>query len=377
MALGDLYTEDQRPGHYILERVKKLPPRGDVNKLYFLVSEAFTKLYRYNSDGTKEVIVISEGSTFVEEGLNVEVTGNGTQAFPYIINAPTPLAEDILITGFTATDLQGSLEELLQSQNNVFIEKQYNGESGILFEKVSDSVNNDNPFTIAATELYAVSNAYIVYPNSDEFYFKTDYYLFKKGKGIYGLGQTLTIEEDFFFIRTNEGKSFQQVGNLTPQVETIVYTDITNPIEAVNTSVETYSIQLNRDTFFIIKSTSQTVPVPNIIYRFIGSVGTYGFGGNLTIEEDFLLIEDQSQTNTTNTTNAVSGYKGYFESLESISNAIPNPNDAWHAYRLDGNVRYYALNGSWREELLTLNDYATITDIEIGNQLLIFENNLI
>ena len=74
---------------------------------------------------------------------------------------------------------------------------------------------------------------------------------------------------------------------------------------------------------------------------------------------------------------AVSGYKGYFESLESISIAFPNPTDAWHAYRDDGHVRYYALNGSWREELLILDAYATIIDIEIGNQVLVFENSLI
>jgi len=201
-------------------------------------------------------------------------------------------------------------------QNNVFVEKQYEGNGGFLFEKVSEAVNSNTAFTVAATELYIVSNAYIVYPSIGTFYFKTDYYLFKRGKGTYGLGQTLTIEEDFFFLRTTEGKSFVQIGNLDPTIETIVYTSLTNPVEAVNTSAETYSIQLNRDTFFIIKSTSQTVPVPNIVYRFVGSAGTYGFGGTLTVEEDFLLIEDQSQTSTTNAINAVSVL---FQPLEFLS----------------------------------------------------------
>jgi hypothetical protein len=124
MSFGKLYTEEQRTGHYILARVKKLPPRGDVNKLYFIVSDSMTQLYRFGSDGFIETIKVGEYKTSIEEGSNVEITGDGTQDSPYIINALDTtglLGTQYVFVQANGTDIENAIE--LQAAYDLAITK--------------------------------------------------------------------------------------------------------------------------------------------------------------------------------------------------------------------------------------------------------------
>lgn len=178
-------------------------------------------------------------------------------------------------------------------QNNVFINKAYIGEDGIFYDRVDDAVNNNTAFEVGTTQIFLIANTYIDYSISS-FYFVTTYYIFKRGLGIYGLGETQTTIDDFFFLREERRPALITTGSLTPRVEVITYIDITDPTNAVNTSLEAYNIVANRDTFFVIKDDTTAVPAPSITYRFVGDLGSYGLGGEIAEPSDFLLVEDNS-----------------------------------------------------------------------------------
>jgi hypothetical protein len=197
-------------------------------------------------------------------------------------------------------DLLGFFERnsSIIGQNNVFINKKYEGFDGNFYDKVEDAVNSNPVFTIAPTEIYIITNTFINY-DIDSLTFATNHYVFMKGAGTYGLGEPLVTPNDFFFIRGESRRPLPVIGLLTPKVENIIAIDITNPSDAVNTSLDSYNVVANRDSFFIITENTTVVPAPSMTYRFVGALGNYGAGGSLTVPSDFLLVEDNSNPNTT------------------------------------------------------------------------------
>ena len=77
-------------GHYTIKRLKKLPKRGNSNWLYTLEKDNMAIYYLWTLDNEYEKICISDSMSFatkIEAGDNIVITGTGTEADPYIINA--------------------------------------------------------------------------------------------------------------------------------------------------------------------------------------------------------------------------------------------------------------------------------------------------
>ncbi|MCB1711758.1 MAG: hypothetical protein KDH96_04540 [Candidatus Riesia sp.] len=120
-------TDYFKEGQHLIWRVVKLPKNGSTTYLYSIISEGFTKLYRWLPDKTWETIIVGGGIAesiegLIEAGTNVTVTGSGTQSDPYIISSQqdaegTPIDP---IVGLTATNVQDALEEL-KSQIDVIV----------------------------------------------------------------------------------------------------------------------------------------------------------------------------------------------------------------------------------------------------------------
>ena len=171
---------------------------------------------------------------------------------------------------------------------------------------VSQAVNLSTNFTINGDEIFFIHNQFSARGTATTLITYRNTYIFKKGKGVYGLNSGVTlVEEDFLLIKSIILSSIPIDSGLPPKVEYITAIDITDPSTAINTSSDNYDILNNRDTYFVIQSTSKAIPRPKIIYRFVGGVGTYGLGGTATVEGDFLLVEDLSNTNTINDVYAV------------------------------------------------------------------------
>ncbi len=109
-----------KEGQHLIWRVVKLPKAGSTLYLYTIISENFTKLYRWLPDKTFETIDLAaslSNQTVLQSGTNVTITGAGTTADPYIISSLQDAAGTSIaaISGITATDVQGALEELKTS----------------------------------------------------------------------------------------------------------------------------------------------------------------------------------------------------------------------------------------------------------------------
>lgn len=113
-----------KEGSHLIRRVVKLPSSGSTNYLYTIIGEDFKKLYRWLPDKTWEIIELSgevQSEIFLQEGNNVTITGKGTAEDPYIISSISSggtddqVASEVgidSITGLSATNVQGALEEL-------------------------------------------------------------------------------------------------------------------------------------------------------------------------------------------------------------------------------------------------------------------------
>jgi hypothetical protein len=164
---------------------------------------------------------------------------------------------------------------------------------------ISQAVNLSTNFTINGDEIFFINNQFSSRGTATTLSTYRNTYIFKKGKGNYGLNSGLElVEEDFLLIRSVLLSSVPLNGGLPPRVEYIESTDITDPSSTVNTSSDSYDILNNRDTYFVVQSFLKETPRPTIIYRFVGIVGSYGLGGTATVEADFLLVEDLSDINS-------------------------------------------------------------------------------
>ena len=171
---------------------------------------------------------------------------------------------------------------------------------------ISQAVNLSTNFTINGDEIFFIHNQFSSRGTSTTLITYRNTYIFKKGKGNYGLNSGVTLlEEDFLLIKSILLSSIPIVNGLPPKVEYIIAIDITDPSSAVNTSSNNYEVLNNRDTYFVVQSVSERIPRPTIIYRFVGNVGNYGLGGTATVEADFLLVEDLSNPDNFNEISAI------------------------------------------------------------------------
>lgn len=160
-------------------------------------------------------------------------------------------------------------------------------------DKIEDRVNAQEPFEVKEDEIFI-----FVTPKTTSHH-RTDgstitttvtlglkYWLFKKGKGWYGVGEDLTTTNDFFLLKETNELTFPTED---PIVYSIITTVPTDPADAVNNSSDSYNIVTGTDVYFYLVNNKG---IEQAIYRFVGNAGLYGNGGDLAVSGDFLLIED-------------------------------------------------------------------------------------
>lgn len=90
--------EYYKEGSHLIRRVIKLPNQGSGNYLYSIIGEdEFDFLYRWLPDNTWEEIPLTfgRGRTYVEQGDNVILLGDGSEENPYIINAQVDVGGEL------------------------------------------------------------------------------------------------------------------------------------------------------------------------------------------------------------------------------------------------------------------------------------------
>lgn len=161
------------------------------------------------------------------------------------------------------------------------------------FESVADAVNASSAFTVDETEVFHVINPYSKAVDLFRTQLVTDYYLLRLGKGDYGVGGTQVADSDFAFIRSNIDTTLESTTAFPPKIFYIGAADVTvAPEILVNGDDQIFEIADGEDAFFVIREQVGTVRDQNrIVYRFVGSAGTYGQGNtDAAVNADFIVL---------------------------------------------------------------------------------------
>lgn len=161
---------------------------------------------------------------------------------------------------------------------------------------ISDLVNGLSEFQIGGDEIYVFSLvtgiiksdfSKIANPKT-HIVITENHWLFKGGRGVYGVGGTTVFEKDFFWLR---GSELTEIVGENPVVYYMSSTDIESPHDVLNASEDEIIIESTQDVYFFISEFGFEDTKRSNLYRFVGADGSYGINWGQSALEDFLLIE--------------------------------------------------------------------------------------
>lgn len=242
-----------------------------------------TSKYAYDSPSINDYVIGTDGDSTNKKTRNYKIS-------------------DILQLFLDGSEIEGI------DQNNKVIEI-YLGRISVDNEEitVADAVNALPEFQIGEEENYAFTltkeiNSSATVNRPPELRIQTLRYLLKPGKGYYGTevsNPTTEVEiNDFYFIDKEE-ISLQGSTSLAPVAYYITNTAGQAAAAAIN-AAGTYAVIDGKDVYFQVSNDNGTGRV--VLYRFIGSAGTYGIGGTQVVSGN-LLSSEAIGIQTSGTTN--------------------------------------------------------------------------
>lgn len=162
-------------------------------------------------------------------------------------------------------------------------------------QSVSQAFNASPQLIVDETHTLAVVNSYRV-SNGNSITLHTDYYFLRIGKGVYGNGSNVELNDsDFLYYRSEEPDVILTSG------PSVIYTIVVPDNQAdtftiVNEENQEFEVVDGIDTFFIIKNQSDTNSSTNRTFRFVGPSGVYGSGPDNSLPNHFLELNGNTNT---------------------------------------------------------------------------------
>lgn len=322
-------TSDQLPVPYLIQNPDGLSALQAINTLGIYLVEAGKDVYFTitNVDGEgKEIVYRFVGATGVYGIGNTQV-----------------IATDLLTLG----------EMGIGSSNNIKVVK-VNSNKAIGPSQTKASIVMALPtFTITENDLYVFGFREPVIVNGNQEILASSW-LFKKGKGIYGVGSPLGIlTDDDFELNFKEVLASFPIGNPVEYTNLDFYGNAgVDVITAINTST---------DPIMILPATDNLLEKNRTVYKFIGAIGIYGLGNMQAVLGDLEELSPEVISIDT-ILDGDSTFTGdnIFEKVPQIEDNAVNPNDAVRFSQLEALLTDKADDN----EVVLLQGAQTINDIK-------------